>query len=319
MGVLTVPRILAVWFFECLIRVVRLTVNGMQRSIITNIGDHHVRIDVLSIRTSGKPGKHIYVYFPTLNPLFPWQNRPFSVCSTALLPAKRHLSNPGNSLPADSGADVETNNRTVKGSPVHDNTPSAGGITLYVRKSTGLSKPLQTHGGLLTLLDGPYRNNDPDEVLKCDRLLLLAGGIGIIGTLVFLHAHPTVKIAFSLKREHEAVLQDLMPMFNGIESDIQVGERLNLTGVLHQEADNGYVKVEVVACGLGEFVDTVRAEVAKLGRRSKTTLVAGFFGQKFTGKNDHFELFIQRSALYIDESDSPPESPSPRPQLEIES
>jgi predicted ferric reductase len=75
----------AVWAFDRILRVVRMATNGVRRATVTEIGANHVRIEISGIRFGGKPGYHGYVYFPTLSPLKPWENHPFSINSTALL------------------------------------------------------------------------------------------------------------------------------------------------------------------------------------------------------------------------------------------
>jgi hypothetical protein len=50
------------------------------------------------------------------------------------------------------------------------------GLTLFVRKSAGMTGFLKVHEGLLTLLEGPYPTNPIKAILQSDRLLLIGGG-----------------------------------------------------------------------------------------------------------------------------------------------
>lgn len=259
----------AVWAFERLLRVLRIIKNGVRRAVVTEVGSTHVRVEIPGIRFSGRPGYHGYVYFPTLNPLKPWENHPFSVNSTALLRSlKLGLPSPDSSLRRSSD-DVKADAKVTETHTTDINTTA--GITLYVRKSTGMTRLLQKHASLLTLLDGPYPNNPPTTVLGCDRLLLIGGGIGITGLLGFLNAHVNVKLAWSVKQIHEPVVQDLDATLRSVaDRDIRVGERLDVKALLQQEAHAGYKKVGVVACGPGALCDDVRAVVSSLARHGKT-------------------------------------------------
>jgi FAD-binding domain len=75
----------AVWVSDQLLRIARVAVAGPRRARVTELGESHVRIDIPRIRWGSEPGKHVYIYFPTLNPLRPWENHLFSVLPTALL------------------------------------------------------------------------------------------------------------------------------------------------------------------------------------------------------------------------------------------
>ncbi|KAJ5711102.1 hypothetical protein N7488_005258 [Penicillium malachiteum] len=74
-----------VWFFDRLARIARIVICGPRRATVTEIGEGYLWIDVAGIRWGCDPGKHVYVYSPTLNPLRPWENHTFSVLPTALL------------------------------------------------------------------------------------------------------------------------------------------------------------------------------------------------------------------------------------------
>ncbi len=188
----------AVWFSDRLVRIARIAMYGPRLAKATDLGEGYVRIDVPGIRWGVEPGKHVYVYFPTLHKLRPWENHPFSVLPTALLHSS-HLqsgSETGSQIAADQPeghSDVEKHQPQVKA--VQSGRPTVG-LTFYVRKSKGMTKSLCANDRLLTLVEGPYPNNSTKEVLRCDRLLLVAGGIGITGLLPFANSHWNVKLAW---------------------------------------------------------------------------------------------------------------------------
>lgn len=265
----------AVWVFDRILRVVRIFKNGAQRATVTQIGTNHVRIDIPNIRIINKPGYHGYVYFPTVNPLRPWENHPFSInTSTFIRSQTRTVPSPDSSLRHHSldaeNKEGDSRIKTTENQALVSPTTTAG-VTLYVRKSAGMTRRLESNEKLLTLLDGPYRNNRPGAVLETDRLLLIGGGIGITGLLAFVNAHANVKLAWSVKASDHALVTELDNVLHGIkDKEVRVGERLEPGALLRHEATFGYQKVGVVVCGPGSLSDEVRAVVASLGRHEKT-------------------------------------------------
>lgn len=103
----------------------------------------------------------------------------------------------------DSSSDLEKEHtHAVQITPASSALTNATGITLVIRKNTGLTKMLRSCDNLVTLLDGPYPNNHPDHVLKCSRVLLLGGGIGITGLISWANAHPNTKLVWSVNKDH---------------------------------------------------------------------------------------------------------------------
>ncbi|KAH7139164.1 ferric reductase like transmembrane component-domain-containing protein [Dendryphion nanum] len=267
----------AVWFFDRLIRVLRVAKNGLRRAVITEIGSDHVRVDIQGMRWVSKPGHVGYVYFPTLNPLRPWENHPFSINSTAIFHSFRHSITPESvslrqSSPGE-GCDVEKSPGNVQESRmVHEVRVVSGttGVTLFIKKNTGMTSLLKSCGRLPILIDGPYPQSSSSDVLECDRVLLLGGGIGITGLLSWLQAHPNVKLAWSVKSTGEALVREMDAVLAAITDKEVVIGRLNVESLLRAEAEAGYRKVGVVICGPAEMCDDVRAMVAGLGRSGKT-------------------------------------------------
>ncbi|KAF2841328.1 hypothetical protein M501DRAFT_989858 [Patellaria atrata CBS 101060] len=273
----------AVWFFDRLVRVLRIAKNGVRRAIVTDVGEHHVRIDVPDVRWASMPGHVAYVYFPSLNPLRPWENHPFSLNSTALFRDYKHVSHtpasgssahshsPSRSRPSH---DLEKSNPTVSQAVVRANsteTQGTAGVTFVVKKNTGLTRLLKSHARLLTLLDGPYPHNPSTGIMQCDRVVLIAGGIGITGLLAWTRAHPNVRLAWSVKAGSEALVAEMGGALGDlVDKEVRVGERVDVEGVLRAEAQRGYKKVGVVVCGPPGMCDDVRAVVSALGRQGPT-------------------------------------------------
>jgi predicted ferric reductase len=254
----------AVWFFDRIIRVGRICKNGMRRSDVTQISEDIVRIDINGIRWDAKPGRHTYAYFPSLNPLRPWENHPFSIIPTTLLQSHSHnLPNPSDSSSSEHEAptDVEKSASFTHTTIHAPRTPAelvTSGISLYIRKSTGLTK---------TLLDGPYPNTSTAAVLRTDRLVLIAGGIGITAILPFLSHHPNVSLHWSLRPSNQGLVRDLQGALSGVrEKDIRVGERLDINELLTREESEGWSRIGVVVCGPGGLCDNVRSVVSRKGR-----------------------------------------------------
>ncbi|KAK3064204.1 hypothetical protein LTS18_009225 [Coniosporium uncinatum] len=267
----------AVWFFDRLLRVLRVAKNGIQHAVVTEIGPDHVRIDLPGVRWASRPGYVAYAYFPMLHMLRPWENHPFSVNSTTLFRSYKHALLPASaSLGQSSSDDVhdveKTTGKASEAIIVRDAAGEVGtaGVTLIVKKSTGLTKLLKSHGRLLTLLEGPYLHNPSDEVMSCDHVLLIGGGIGITALLPWIHAHPNVKLAWSVKPSAEALIQELDVVLRDMaDKEVLIGERLNIEALLRNEVDVGYKKVGVVVCGPAGMCDDVRAIVAGFGRSGK--------------------------------------------------
>ncbi|KAF4624715.1 hypothetical protein G7Y89_g13456 [Cudoniella acicularis] len=97
----------AVWFFDRLARVGRILKKGVRRSKVTDLGGGYVRIDVAGIRWGSEPGKHVYAYFPTLTPLRPWENHPFSILPTVSLHSSFHNPSLENISPAEGSDQID--------------------------------------------------------------------------------------------------------------------------------------------------------------------------------------------------------------------
>ena len=263
----------AVWFFDRGVRVARVLKNGMRRSEVTQITEDIVRIDVKGIRWDAKPGRHTYAYFPSLNPLRPWENHPFSIAPTALLQSRKPslaTAKSSSSSEHEATTDIEKSGMVTAISARTPAQTDTSGITLYVRKSTGLTKTLAAHTTLLTLLDGPYPNNSTAAVLRTDRLVLIAGGIGITAVLPFIAHHLNVSLHWSLKPSSRGLADDLGLVLGRVrEKDVRIGERLDVASLLEQQESEGWNRIGVVVCGPGMLCDDVRSVVVKRAREGK--------------------------------------------------
>jgi hypothetical protein len=267
----------AVWFFDRILRLLRIARNGVRRAVVTELGSTHVRVDIQGLRWASKPGHIAFAYFPGLNPLRPWENHPFSINSTSLFRSYKssltsaslslgQSSNDVNNEEKWSGEQVQTIARPDGGEAV-----STTGVTLIIKKSSGLTRLLGSHGRLLTLLDGPYPQNQCSEILTCDHVLLIGGGIGIMGLVAWTRAHPNIKLSWSIKSISQALVEEMDVVLRDVaDKEVVVGKRLNIAELLRVEAESGYGKVGIVVCGPGGMCDDVRARVAALGRVGRT-------------------------------------------------
>ncbi|KAJ3052586.1 hypothetical protein HK097_006022 [Rhizophlyctis rosea] len=273
---------IGVWVFDRVLRILWIWKNGVTKSVVTEVGEDHVRIDVQGIRWENKPGVIAFAYFPTLKPLRAYENHPFSVTSTALLrPTTSSVDTITDidSTPSSEASIVkqplDTTTPTPRAVQVQDAHPhSTTGVTLIVKKSTGLTQFLKSNASLLTLLDGPYTQTHTSQILTSDRVLLIGGGIGIMGLVSWLHtSHPSIKLFWNVKSRHAALVQEVSPALNKLaehEKVVSVGERIDLERALKEEGAKGYERIGVVACGPGEMCDEVRKVVSGLGRGGRT-------------------------------------------------
>lgn len=266
--------ITAVWGFDRVARILRIVIAGPRRAQITDLGEDYVRIDIPGVHWGIEPGKHVYIYFPTLNPLRPWENHPFSVMSTALIgPHETHSSKPS-SLDhhhSSTAVDVEKNDAIVPTSKqIHDKHAPEFGLTVFVKKSKGMTKSLRANANVLTFLEGPYPNNSTRNVLRCDRLLLIGGGVGITSLVPFVRNHLNAKLYWSVRESSFCIVDELRGVLSEIvEKEVSIGKRLDLTGLLAAEANAGWKRIGVVVSGPASMCDDIRVAVvaaAKLGK-----------------------------------------------------
>lgn len=137
---------------------------------------------------------------------------------------------------AGADPDVEKSSAVVQS---HSQAPISHqnrGLTSFVKKGAGFTKKLQAHTNLLTLVKGPYLNNSTAQVLRCDRLLLIAGGIGITAIVPFVANHWNVKLSWSVRDKAECLVNELAGVLESVEEeDVQVGSRLGISSLLAEK------------------------------------------------------------------------------------
>ena len=168
--------------------------------------------------------------------------------------------------------DVEKSSAVIHN---HSQTPVGRqnrGLTFFVKKGAGFTKKLQAHANLLTLVEGPYPNNSTAQVLRCDRLLLIAGGIGITAIVPFMANHWNVKLSWSVRDKAECLVNELAGGLDSVEEkDVRVGSRLDIPSLLAREAAAGWQMIGVVISGPPSFCDDAKAAVIAQARVSKAT------------------------------------------------
>lgn len=279
-----------------------------------------MRLDLPGIRWGATPGQHAYVSWPTLSGVRIWENHPFSVIPLSLCQPSTDPNTPaGFSTPSLNSTLASTTNGTITNlskstfsaimtdlekaivsqtvtsvqTPTSNHSHSTHhhqnhhtGLRIYLRKHHGLTSRLKPTLSLPTLLEGPYHTHNPTfsasraGVLASDKLILFAGGIGITALLSWVHAHPKVKLYWTVREEMRALVDDVRE--SGI-LDVLVDKgrlevritgrgarRLDLWEVLEREveaaAHEGWRKVGVLSCGPGGFCDAVRGAVVGAGR-----------------------------------------------------
>jgi hypothetical protein len=140
-------------------------------------------------------------------------------------------------------------------------------VTLFIRKSHGITSLLACRNDLLTLLDGPYPGCPTKAILECDRALLICGGIGITAIFPWAYAHANAKLAWSVRESAAPLVDTLIPALNSMpEKDVRIGRRLEIDTLLDGEARSGWHKVGVVVCRLPGMCDNARALVSARAR-----------------------------------------------------
>ena len=274
----------AIWGFDRLIRIVRVLKNGMRSTTFRPVGDEILRVDIKGVEWSAAPGQHAYIYFPLLRKLTPWENHPFSVIPSHFLrpisksptPSTRGDDTTPNDTPGQekdaqhltpSSTNTLENGHTLGNSHVRH---SVDGITFFFKKNSGLTKHLwSTSLTTTTLVEGPYTGTSSRSVLLCDRLILIAGGIGITAVFPFVPSHSNVKIYWSMRAAQGGMINEISPALKEVENEIVTGGRLDLEGLLNKEAQAGWKDLGVVVCGPGEICDEVRRLVVGISRDKK--------------------------------------------------
>jgi hypothetical protein len=266
-----------VWGLDRLFRVLCVLKNGIQRARITDNGGNIMRLDIEGIRWGFQSGKIVYAFFPTLQPLRPWENHPFSVLPTGML-ERCNSADPAPSRESSLSLGSCTRNNAEKGvisqqiitkkvATTASNQPTAG-ITLFIRKSEGFTKQLTAGTNILALLDGPYPENPSTTILQCDRVLLICGGIGITAILPWIDSHPNVKLAWSVNGYASYLVESVSKVLDRVvEKEVRIGRRLDITELLAEDAQAGWRRIGVVTCGPEGMCYDTRVLVTEAAKR----------------------------------------------------
>lgn len=278
-----------IWGGDRLLRIWRAVMTGAQHSTVRELGGGIVRVDIHGVRWPHTAGSHGYIYFPTMSWRV-WENHPFSVTPTALIenaklrakvldsssPTASSLSE----MPA-SGADEEkavqvavTNisSSITSRSTSEQNWRTSTGMTMYIKKGKSLTGRLVETAQLSTWLEGPYHDRSSERCVTADRLLCIAGGVGITGVLTFACTHANTKLYWSMRESDKGLSKDLAEVMGELrESDVRIGERFDVASLIQAEsaalaALDMKTQLGVVVCGPPALCDDVRSVVTRLGR-----------------------------------------------------
>ncbi|KAL8726391.1 MAG: hypothetical protein Q9166_006742 [cf. Caloplaca sp. 2 TL-2023] len=252
---------IAIWGSERAMRLARLARNGIKTAQVTVIDEDYVGVDIENVSGSG----HAFLYFPTLTWRV-WENHPFSVASTVLALSDRpstlkHNADVEKLGSSSDGSDSDSHERRYQ-SP----TDTKIGLTFLVRTRGGVTGQLRKHATLPVLVESAY---GPHEDLSAYSLLIcIAGGVGITACVPYLRAHPgATKLFWGAKSQN--IIDAMAPSLSGIERETFVGQRMNITEVLHKELVDSSTTTVVLVSGPSEMADEVRYVISELGRQTK--------------------------------------------------
>ncbi|KLU92765.1 hypothetical protein MAPG_11706 [Magnaporthiopsis poae ATCC 64411] len=114
-----------------------------------------------------------------------------------------------------------------------------------------------------------YSNGRVSDILRCDRVLLLAGGIGITGMLPWMHQQPSVKLVWSVA-ESARCLVEAVDLEAAPGNNARMVSRFDVRELVACEAEAGWDRFGVAVSWPGSVCDDVRAAVAEAGRNGRT-------------------------------------------------
>ena len=148
-GIEWIYAAIAIWIFDRLIRIIRVSYFGFPKASLQLIGDDIIRVTVKkpALLWKAKPGQYVFVSF--LHPLYFWQSHPF----------------------------------TVLDSIIND-----GELVIILKEKKGVTRLVKKYvyrnGGKTSMrlaIEGPYGCSSP--VNYYDNILLLTGGTGLPGPI----------------------------------------------------------------------------------------------------------------------------------------
>jgi predicted ferric reductase len=322
----------AVWFLDRLLRVWRVGKNGLQQVKITLVGEELVRVDMPGIRWSEIPGQHAYVFLPALRKWAPWENHPFSVIPSGLLRAGQSPST-SSYPPSTTSMSAETpsiaglsccvskhDSKDITAAGDHADPEKsldvaalpvdhkiartarqrAGekGITFFIRRRGGLTARLAATDistPLTALIEGPYRSVHHSPILQVDRLIIIAGGVGITAVLPYVAHHRNITLHWGMRQAQQDLVEHLQPALGLVAANdrqVVLGKRLDIGRIIENEVRDGWSLIGVLVCGPGGMCDDVRKEVVRLGRVTETRLSC-----KWRHLRGELEIWVHASIL----------------------
>ena len=255
------------WFLLCGdstdVRLLRLLRNGIRTAQITVVDEEYIRIDIRGVVATG----HVYLYF--LHGRF-WENHPFSAASSVIeqsdVDAKKESIYLGpeidmeKSPPKSSGAVVRSvGRRSVE-----------PGTVLYLRILDGATSTLRLKSRVKVLIEGSYGTHQ--DFSEYPTLICIAGGVGVTSCLPYLRAHPGNAFLYWGSRS-QALVDSFKPLTNDFNTEIVVGQRLNLSTILEEQRGD----FAVVVSGPADMMDETRSIVSKLARARSIKFVPESF------------------------------------------
>lgn len=277
----------AIWAFDRVTRVLRLSRNGVKNARVTVVDQDYVRLDVPGVSATGQA----YLYFPTLTWRV-WENHPFSVAGSLLRDTASHHHQ--HHATANTNEKVPTQSKTAVGSDSDSNASIQHpctecrsitlGLTFFVRTHTGLTQHLRTRKTVPVLVESSYGHSllhdQHAELDTSPDLVCIAGGVGITAILPLLAKHAGMrKLYWGLRnRGLEEAVRDIFDSHGlvGVQRHVSVGQRLDVRSILEREIGSAEAtgsKIAVVVSGPAGMADEVRTTVARLASRSKNAEV----------------------------------------------
>ncbi|KAH7015034.1 hypothetical protein EDB80DRAFT_831816 [Ilyonectria destructans] len=296
---------MAIWAFDRLLRIARISKHGIKRAYITKVDDEYIRIDIPGVECSG----YCYSYYPTVSWRL-WENHPFSIVGVtpgqSTVSAESLISSNSNSnsdteissVAVDAAARKEAGIVAAKTTTtIASLRGKKAGITMFVRVHKGLTKLLASKAGLEAgvpvLIESSYGHEGKTSLqgneskynatLDYPNTLVIAGGVGVTAVIPALQNSlsiyeplGTTKFYWGIRNRGlvDAVEGMLLGQGDGkkgnwgrIEPHITVGSRLNVREILEKElSKDGSAGTTVVVCGPLPMLDEVRYTVAAMAR-----------------------------------------------------
>ncbi|KAF5515241.1 Ferric/cupric reductase transmembrane component B [Colletotrichum siamense] len=255
---------IAVWGFDRVARLARMTRNGWRQAVVTVIDDEYVQVDIEGAKGYG----HAYLYFPTLTWRI-WESHPFSIMGTRVRSADPPRSSSGSSTEKSLGSTSKLSSTTAADVVIIHEPPHVG-LSFLIRTFDGTTGMLRHKTRLPVLVEADYLPY-PD-LTKYQTLICIVGGVAITAVAPALRVYPGhAKVYWSCRSPGLVEIVDL----DRIDTDILVGERFKLRNVLEEEIAKAKGDTAVVVGGPAAMTDEVRCVVSELAGKapSPVTLI----------------------------------------------